>query len=144
MNRKLADNQWVAFCIENERYVLPVREVKEVIHYSAPNMVPGAENDVIGMLDVRGEVITVLSSRRLLSLEEKPPNNNWRIIILELQEAQLGLCVDSVDQILSFDTEDIQSNFQASTSEFIVGSVQIHGALHIVLDFKHYVLDQNI
>lgn len=50
----------ICFRLGNERYVHPISNIKEVLSYQSPAPVPGAREGVEGMIDVRGNMVTVL------------------------------------------------------------------------------------
>jgi len=96
----------VEFKVSTERYLLEMSEVKEI---QVPDMVivpvPLSGKHVVGIIDVRGEIFTIVSLRHVLHPEETEKfqiDNDSRIILLEYKALNLGFLVDSVESIKKF------------------------------------------
>lgn len=132
------NEQWVSFWIDQERYVHSTNEIREVVPYQEPKPVPGSPDFILGILNVRGKVATVLGSRRLLGQEDLDEKDEQKILLLELDEELIGICVDSVGDIVAFEHDNIQWLEKQNTSEVITGTVKLKEALYIVTDFAEY------
>jgi len=136
------NTQWVNFEIAGEDYCLAVDEIQEILNYEAPTPVPGAIPEVVGILNVRGEIVTVLSGRRLLNLETKAPNESWRIITMQSSGIYYGLVVDGVNEMIDINIGNLDtapSTGSTSTSELILGTYHHKDRLIIALDLSKYV-----
>ncbi len=134
--------QWVNFQIAGEDYCLSVDDIQEILNYEVPTPVPGAQREVTGILNVRGEIVTVLSGRRLLELEEREPDESWRIITMQSHDIYYGLVVDSVNEMIDIDLEQIETapnTGSLSSSELIMGTYHHKDRLIIALDLSRYV-----
>lgn len=135
-------SQWVNFEIENEDYCLGVDDIQEILNYEVPTPVPGAQHEVVGILNVRGEIVTVLSGRRLLDLPEKKPDDSWRIITLQSNDIYYGLIVDTVKEMIDIEPEQIETapnTGNAAASELILGTYHHVDKLIIALDLRRFV-----
>ncbi|MFL0798884.1 MAG: chemotaxis protein CheW [Agarilytica sp.] len=134
--------QWVNFKIAGEDYCLTVDDIQEILNYEAPTPVPGAVPEVNGILNVRGEIVTVLSGRTLLDLESKEPDDSWRIITMQSQGVYYGLIVDAVNEMIEINMDKLENapnTGSASTSELIMGTYHHKDRLIIALDLTKYV-----
>ncbi len=134
--------QWVNFKIAGEDYCLSVNDIQEILNYEVPTPVPGAVPEVIGILNVRGEIVTVLSGRKLLDLKDIEPEESWRIITMQTQGVYYGLIVDAVNEMIDINMEKLDtapSTGSASTSELILGTYHHKERLIIALDLTKYV-----
>ena len=134
--------QWVNFQISGEDYCLSVDDIQEILNYEIPTPVPGAQREVTGILNVRGEIVTVLSGRRLLELNEIEPEETWRIITMQSHDIYYGLIVDSVNEMIEIDLEQIDTapnTGSVSSSELIMGTYHHKDRLIIALDLSRYV-----
>jgi len=132
------DEQWVGFHIADEQYVHSTAEIREVIPYLKPSPVPGSQDFVTGILNVRGQVVTVVSARGLLAQRDAGDCDDQKVLILELGEELVGVCVDSVGDIVSFESDQVQWSDTQSDSKIIRGTVQLGDILYIVTDFAEY------
>ena len=125
----------IRFRLEREQYAHTVLAIREIMPYEPPTPVPGAPVSVEGILNVRGEVVTVVSGRVLLGLNTNVPmGDSWRIIILEISGGWLGVSVDSVEDIVRFHSNEIELSSQGRETPFIKGTVQLGAELLIVTD----------
>jgi len=120
------NSQWVNFQIENENYCLTVDDIQEILNYEAPTPVPGSVDEVTGILNVRGEIVTVLSGRRLLELDEKNPSESWRIITMQSQGIYYGLIVDAVNEMIDINMDKLETSpitgSPSTSGDLIVGT----------------------
>jgi len=136
------NTQWVNFEIAGEDYCLTVDDIQEILNYETPTPVPGSSPEVTGILNVRGEVVTVLSGRRLLDLKEKEPETAWRIITMQSHGVYYGLIVDGVNEMIEINLDKLEtapSTGAVSTSELILGTYHHKDRLIIALDLSRYV-----
>jgi purine-binding chemotaxis protein CheW len=95
----------VLFKLDTEKYGINVQRVREVLRVSEIRPVPGSPFDVLGVINVRGVIVTVLDTRQFFKLYSGSITDLSRIIIIEQQDQVLGLLVDEVDEV-----RDIQEN----------------------------------
>lgn len=136
------NTQWVNFKIAGEDYCLTVDDIQEILNYEAPTPVPGATREVTGILNVRGEIVTVLSGRRLLDLQEIEPDDSWRIITMQSKGIYYGLVVDAVNEMIEINNENLETapnTGSASACELIIGTYHHKDRLIIALDLSKYV-----
>lgn len=130
------EQEYIVFKLVNEQYAHRVGVITEVMVYSEPVPVPGAPSEVEGVLNVRGNVITVISGRKLFEMEPTKQNNDeWRIILLETPYGPCGVSVDAVEEIVRFPEGDIVNSDRMAESELIKGTVQHALGLLILADF---------
>lgn len=101
--------QWVTFSLAGETYGINVMQVKEVLRYSEIAAVPGAPAYVIGIINLRGNVVTVIDTRHRFSLCESQITDNSRIIIIESDKNVVGILVDSVAEVVYLRQSEIES-----------------------------------
>lgn len=92
--------QLVTFRVEDELFGLPVMDVNEIILPTEMQRITSRMKYVVGVVVLRGEVISILDFRILLQKEPLERSKKQRIIILSHQERTLGLLVDEVSQVM--------------------------------------------
>ena len=92
--------QWVTFKLENEIYGINVMQVQEVLRYTEIAPVPGAPNYVIGIINLRGNVVTVIDTRVRFGLMPSEVSENSRIVIIEAEKQVIGILVDGVAEVV--------------------------------------------
>lgn len=111
-----------------------VDQIKEVIMpYSNHVPVPGASSYIDGIINVRGELITLVSGRKLFNLN-RPPNEVQRILVIENCNELIGVKVDSIGSIEVLDPEKIEPLHQ-NDNPLVKGTYKLKDILYILTDF---------
>ncbi len=134
-------NQWATFRVDNERYGVDVMRVKEVLRYSDITPVPGADHSVLGILNLRGNVVTVIDTRTLFALQRVEANEDTRVIVVELNDSEvIGLVVDRVDEVINLPQNQVERApsvlSEESTRRYVQGVCYHEGVLIILLDLN--------
>lgn len=131
--------RWVTFKLENEKYGVQVMQVQEVLRMTEIAPVPGAPHYVVGIINLRGNVVTVVDTRKLFGLAEKEMDDSTRIVIIEASSQVFGILVDSVAEVVDLPASDIEpapNVGNEDTAKFIQGVASHGGELLIVLDLN--------
>jgi len=83
--------QWVTFKLDNETYGINVMQVQEVLRYTEIAPVPGAPSYVLGIINLRGNVVTVIDTRQRFGLMNSEITDNSRIVIIEADKQVVGI-----------------------------------------------------
>lgn len=105
--------QYIAFEINDDIYVVDVLFVESIERMTQITRVPHSPSEVLGVINLRGDVIPVMSARRMLGYEEKPPSDATRVAIVRHDEYRVGIIVDRVTEILNVPQERIQWGTEA-------------------------------
>lgn len=105
--------QYIAFEINDDIYVVDVLFVESIERMTQITRVPHSPSEVLGIINLRGDVIPVMSARRMLGYEEKPPSDATRVAIVRHDEYRVGIIVDRVTEILNVPQERIQWGTEA-------------------------------
>ena len=146
-SRNLVENevlQWVTFKLENEIYGINVMQVQEVLRYTEIAPVPGAPNYVIGIINLRGNVVTVIDTRVRFGLIPSEVSENSRIVIIEAEKQAIGILVDGVAEVVYLRSSDIDMAPNVGTDEsakFIQGVSNRDGELLILVDLNKFLND---
>ncbi|MCA6059218.1 chemotaxis protein CheW [Thalassolituus sp. ST750PaO-4] len=124
--------KWLTFRLDETCYCLPVRQVREVAHFQPPEPVPGAPAVVSGIINQRGDVVTVLDGRALLGLAAQEATDDSRIMTLELEHEVVGMVIDQVQEIIELNESDIEP--PAQTQALILGTYQQGEELLVALN----------
>jgi len=86
----------VTFGLGDTRLTCNIDRISEILPYPQPTPVPGAKPWIIGLANVRGELLTVIDFARFLTGVRSPVRNNSRLLATSLNKAPIGLLVDEV------------------------------------------------
>jgi purine-binding chemotaxis protein CheW len=137
--------QWVTFQLEDETYGINVMQVREVLRYSEIAPVPGAPDYVLGIINLRGNVVTVIDTRSRFGLMPGEITDNTRIVIIEAEKQVIGILVDSVAEVVYLRSSEIDSTPSVGTEEsakFIQGVSNRDGELLILVDLNKLLSDE--
>ena len=109
--------QWVTFQLEEETYGINVMQVREVLRYSEIAPVPGAPDYVLGIINLRGNVVTVIDTRSRFGLMQGEITDNTRIIVIESERQVIGILVDSVAEVVYLRSSEIDTTPSVGTDE---------------------------
>lgn len=136
--------QWVNFKLDSETYGINVMQVQEILRYSEIAPVPGAPSYVLGIINLRGNVVTVIDTRSKFGLEPCEVTDNTRIIIIEAEKQVIGIMVDSVVEVVYLKTSEIDhapNVGNEETAKFIQGVSNRDGELLILVDLNKLLSD---
>lgn len=100
----IKNDQYLLFKLGKEVFAIEILRVREVLDYSEPTRVPRSPEILVGLINLRGNVVPVVDMRVLLGLEKVEPNVDSCIIIMEIillnQSLLVGALVDSVREVV--------------------------------------------
>jgi purine-binding chemotaxis protein CheW len=147
MNQKeqVANNtvsQWVTFHLGDEIYGIDVLQVQEVLRITEISPVPGSPDYVLGIINLRGNVVTVIDARYRFGLPPKDVDDASRIIVVDAFEKVIGLLVDNVSEVAYVPNAQIETapNVGADDGDkFVSGVSNREGGLLIMVDLAKLI-----
>ena len=137
--------QWVTFRLDNETYGINVMQVQEVLRYSEIAPVPGAPSYVLGIINLRGNVVPVIDTRQRFGLDSADVTDNTRIVIIEADKQVVGILVDSVAEVVYLRQSEIETAPNVGNDEsakFIQGVCNKNGELLILVELDKMMSEE--
>jgi len=137
--------QWVTFRLDNETYGINVMQVQEVLRYSEIAPVPGAPQYVLGIINQRGNVVTVIDTRLRFGLAQEDTTDQTRIVIIETENQVVGILVDAVAEVVYLRQSEIETTPNVGndeTAKFIQGVCHKNEELLILVDLEKMMSDE--
>ncbi|MDY6980806.1 MAG: chemotaxis protein CheW, partial [Pseudomonadota bacterium] len=137
--------QWVTFKLEGEKYGIKVMQVQEVLRMNEIAPVPGAPDYVLGIINLRGNVVTVIDTRKRFGLPIREPDDSTRIVIVEAENQIVGILVDSVAEVANLRTSEIETAPNVGNDEsakYIQGVSSQDSELLILVDVNKLLTDE--
>lgn len=134
--------QWSTFRLDKELYAIDVMSVQEVLRYTEITPVPGAPVFVLGIINLRGNVVTIIDTRSRFGLGPFDIDDNSRIIIVEIEGQVLGLLVDSVAEVVYIANNEIEKTPSVGNDEaskYIQGVCNKNKELLILVELQSFV-----
>lgn len=130
-------SQWVTFQLDDEVYGINVMQVQEVLPMTEIAPVPGAPSYVMGIINLRGNVVTVIDTRMRFGLSPRDPDPTCRIVVIETADQIAGILVDSVAEVVEVKQGEIDTAPNVGNEEssrYIYGVVSRSNQLLILVD----------
>ncbi|NLL51530.1 MAG: purine-binding chemotaxis protein CheW [Peptococcaceae bacterium] len=134
------DLQTVIFTLGNEEYGLPVQSVQEITLLENIHPIPQAPTYIQGLINIRGQALPIVDLHRKFDLQNIASNS--LVIIVEINDNLIGLAVDEVKEIRTF--EKIEPRPYLVTVPFINGIINLEDRMIIMLNPQSLLEDQEI
>ncbi len=145
--------QFVSFGVGSSRYGIDIRSLLEVINMVALTPVPcrperpGQRPAPAGLVNVRGQVLPVLSMRSLLALPDAAPTSTTRILLVRSETDLVGLIVDSVEGVVDPEPERlsaVESKAGGGGDEVLSHVYRTESGLILLLDVASLLRSANL
>ena len=137
--------QFVTFVLMDETYGINVMQVQEVLRVTEIAPVPGAPAFVLGIINLRGNVVTVIETRTRFGLPSAEMDDSSRIIVIESEKQVVGILVDAVAEVVELREGEIAVAPNVGTedsSRYIQGVATREEGLLILVDLNKLLTDE--
>ena len=137
--------QFVTFVLKDETYGINVMQVQEVLRVTEIAPVPGAPAYVLGIINLRGNVVTVIDTRARFGLPSTETDDSSRIIVIESEKQVVGILVDAVAEVVELYENEIDVAPNVGTedsSRYIQGVATREEGLLILVDLNKLLTDE--
>src|SRR5579875_3548526 len=101
--------EYLSFVLAGETYAVQIAHVAEILRPPPITEVPRAPSTVLGVISVRGKLVTVVDLRRRFRLSEAPFDRKTRVLLADVGTGeQIGLLVDEVQQVWRLAVQEIE------------------------------------
>lgn len=130
------------FVVGNKSYALPLPRIREVIALPQITAVPNSPNHVAGLINLRGQIITVFDLRSYL--KDDNLKEDATVIIAEMKFGHIGLIVDSVSSVVSIDPKRLEKlpPEATQTDNNIIANIYSDGDQLVLLLDVEQIMDQ--
>lgn len=131
------ENQIVVFELGAEDYGVDIASVESIIKMQPVTRMPHAPSFVEGVTNLRGKVVPVIDLRRRFGLPAHEVDKNNRIIVVSVNQAEIGMVVDAVKEVLTIPAQVVEPIPEITTtidSAFMTGLACLDDRLVILLD----------
>jgi len=130
------ERQIIVFTLGEKYYAVNSDQVEEISKLIPSTLVPNAPKHIEGLINLRGNVISLVNLAKLLRLGEDQCYNN--IVILDRQDEKLGILVTEVKEVLKIEEKDIEK-VSAETKSGVVGILQLEKDLVNYIDLDRII-----
>ena len=139
--------QYIVVKIGNEQYGINIKYIDNIVRNQRITRVPKAQSYYKGVINLRGEIIPVMSIRLKLGLEDDNYTDKTRIIIIKVDGATIGVIVDQVKEVVTLDSEDTEKVNRSAgddvANSYISGIGKHDGELISLLDIVSLIVEND-
>lgn len=140
MEKEMSDTRKViVFQLKDEEYAVPVEQVGSIERLQSITRVPQTAAFVKGVINLRGVVTPIIDLRTRFGIEETEYTETTRIIIVHLDEIEVGLIVDVANDVIDIPESAIEPPPEVVGSvnvDYISGVAKLEKRLLILLDLQ--------
>ncbi|MFO1077778.1 MAG: chemotaxis protein CheW [Planctomycetota bacterium] len=129
--------QVVSFHIGDEEYGVDIMAVQEIILVGVITQVPEVPEHVLGVINLRGNVIPIMNLRKRFGMPERAADENTRIVVMNLGGRTVGAVVDGVREVLRLaheETSPAPASLGGAGREYVIGLARRKDRLLVLLD----------
>ncbi len=142
MNEQELDSnttQYVTVVIGGQLFGIPIEKVHDVFMPDSITRVPRSENEIAGVLNLRGRIVTAIDMRRLLNLEDREKDAMKMAVGIEYRGESYGFIIDNVGEVLSLSDDSREANptnLNRNWTNISAGVHRLEGQLMVILDVE--------
>ena len=127
-NTVIDTRQYIVVSIGNEQYGIDIQYIDNIVRMQRITRVPKAQHYFKGVINLRGEIIPVMSLRLRFNLEPDEYTNATRIIILKLEsQYPVGVIVDEVKEVINLGSDNIEKTTNDDEKSSYLSGIGKHG-----------------
>lgn len=133
----ISTNQVCTFYLDSQMYGVEVQLVQEVIRYQEMTDVPLAPDSVVGLINLRGQIVTAIDMRKRLGLPARTEDRLPMNVVVRCDEGAVSLLVDQigdVQEILTENLEPVPDTLPERSRSMIRGAYKMKSHLLLLLD----------
>jgi purine-binding chemotaxis protein CheW len=139
------ENQIVIFELGTEHFGVDIARVESIIKMQPITQLPHVPEFVEGVTNLRGKVLPVIDLRKRFGLPSQEADKNSRIIVVNIDQTEVGMIVDQVSEVLTVPegaVEPAPAITSSVDSAFITGIAKLDQRLVILLDLHRILTSQ--
>lgn len=132
--------RFLEFDLGDEHYAVPLLSIREVIPVPETTHLPNAPVHFVGIMNLRGQIISVIDLRKRLNIKPKEENSEESVVIVDFADISIGLVVDSINKVLNFPLSEVSEIPEISAhtnAKYIQGVYRGEDHLSILLDLAN-------
>lgn len=129
--------QFVMFKLGEEHFAVETDKILSINDMMNITIVPKAPSYIKGLINLRGSIKSLIDINLLLNIKSDKKQNN--IIILKLDEEEIGISVDDVEEVIDIDEQKLQKLDTHNSASYIKGIIEINNRLLTIIDIEKLI-----
>ncbi|NEU29735.1 purine-binding chemotaxis protein CheW [bacterium LRH843] len=134
----------IIFQLKDEEYAIEVDYVQSIERMQPITRIPRTYPFVAGVMNLRGVITPIIHLRKRFGIEEKPFDDNTRILVIQKENIEIGFIVDGANDVIDIPLEKIEPTPEVVgevESEYLRGVVKLDKRLFTLLDIDKVMID---
>lgn len=131
--------QIVIFLLGEKHYGFKTEKVLEISKEANPTIVPNSPDWVEGLVNLRGDIVTMVNLSKVLQLDDTLCYNKF--IILEHNDEKIGLMVTDVIEVINMDEEEFQK-VDNTENNGVIGIIKLDGEIVNIIDINNLLKNE--
>lgn len=136
--------QYIILRFDGEQYGIDIAYIDNIVRLQSITRVPHTQSYFLGIINLRGEIIPVMSMRKRFDLPDKENTNATRILILKLEgNSKIGILVDEVREVVTLDEDEIEkiTSDPSDVRAYLIGVGKYNNTLISLLNIQALISD---
>lgn len=135
--------QYIILRFDNEQYGIDISYIDNIVRLQPITRVPHTQHFFLGVINLRGEIIPVMSLRSKFELPDKENTGASRILILKVEGNKIGVLVDEVREVITLAEDSVEkiSSDDSETRQFLLGVGKYNETLISLLNIGALISD---
>ena len=141
----MAEQQLVVFKLDREEYGVNIMQVQEISPYQKPTKVPNSPDFVDGIVNLRGDVIPVVSLKKKFHIADTEVTELTRLIVINNGSRRTGFVVDDASEVVPISDKDVKEAppmVVGADRKYIQGVGKIDKRILIILDLHKLLTEE--
>ncbi len=136
--------QYIILRFDNEQYGIDISYIDNIVRLQPITRVPHTQSYFLGIINLRGEILPVMSMRKKFDLPDKENTNATRILIIKSEgNAKIGVMVDEVREVVTLSENEIEklSTDNAEAKAYLTGVGKYNDTLISLININGLISD---
>ncbi|MCK8818186.1 chemotaxis protein CheW [Natroniella sulfidigena] len=132
--------QVIVFDIGSEKFGIKITRVHEIVRMKEITELPNSSKYMEGIINLRGDIVSVIDLRKRFNLEQIESTNDTRIIVVEFEGQDVGVVVDNVSEVLHIQNSDVDlppKSMAGIKEDYLKGIVKVDEDIIILLNLDN-------
>lgn len=127
--------QIVIFSLGEEEFAVETLKVQNISNNMLVTKVPKSDSHIRGLINLRGNIISLIDINLLLGTLNQF-NENGNIIIIDIEDEEIAISVDKVKEVLDIDEKIVQKLDAEEVRDYVKGIINLNGSIITLIDLN--------
>ena len=133
-------NQLVVFTLDAQHYALPLTRVQRVVRMVEVTPLPQAPEIVLGVIDLQGTILPVMSMRKRFGLSEPETSLSDQLIVADTATRSVALVVTSVAGVVERRAEEVtETEMIVPGAQYVEGMTRLEDGILFIHDLDRFL-----